>query len=110
MADADPVLEQVETEEEAERLRFITLAYDCSGSNPSIPRDGSGCRREQFRYAFANPVDEDKAERLYEQFCVPAPGEPLFQAAAANTWSSSLHHSEAEVRRAGVAGTSEERS
>ncbi|MFL5767050.1 MAG: alpha/beta hydrolase [Actinomycetota bacterium] len=39
---------------------------------------------EQFRYAFANAVDEDQAKRLYDQFCVPAPGEPLFQAAAAN--------------------------
>jgi non-heme chloroperoxidase len=39
---------------------------------------------EQFRYAFANAVDEDQAKRLYEQFAVPAPGEPLFQAAAAN--------------------------
>jgi non-heme chloroperoxidase len=39
---------------------------------------------EQFRYAFANAVDEDQAKRLYEQFCVPTPAEPLFQAAAAN--------------------------
>ena len=39
---------------------------------------------EQFRYAFANAVEEDQAKRLYDAFCVPAPGEPLFQAAAAN--------------------------
>ena len=39
---------------------------------------------EQFRYAFANAVDEEQAKRLYDQFCVPAPGEPIFQAAAAN--------------------------
>ena len=39
---------------------------------------------EQFRYSFANAVDEEQAKRLYEQFCVPAPAEPLFQAAAAN--------------------------
>jgi pimeloyl-ACP methyl ester carboxylesterase len=39
---------------------------------------------EQFRYAFANAVDEDEAKQLYERFAVPAPGEPLFQAAAAN--------------------------
>src|SRR5262249_17625447 len=39
---------------------------------------------EQFRYAFANAVDEDEAKALYEEFAVPAPGKPLFQAATAN--------------------------
>jgi non-heme chloroperoxidase len=39
---------------------------------------------EQFRYAFGNAVSEDEARELYETFAVPAPGEPLFQAAAAN--------------------------
>jgi pimeloyl-ACP methyl ester carboxylesterase len=39
---------------------------------------------EQFRYAFANAVGEDEAKELYETFAVPAPGAPLFQAAAAN--------------------------
>jgi pimeloyl-ACP methyl ester carboxylesterase len=39
---------------------------------------------DQFRYAFANAVEEDEAKKLYEKYAVPAPGEPLFQAAAAN--------------------------
>jgi non-heme chloroperoxidase len=39
---------------------------------------------EQFRYAFANAVDEDEARELYERFAVPAPGLPLWQAATAN--------------------------
>ena len=39
---------------------------------------------EQFRYAFANAVSETEAKELYETFAVPAPGAPLFQAAAAN--------------------------
>ena len=39
---------------------------------------------EQFRYAFANAVSEDDAKQLYETYAVPAPGEPLFQAAGAN--------------------------
>jgi len=39
---------------------------------------------EQFRYAFANAVSEDEAKQLYATYAVPAPGEPLFQAAAAN--------------------------
>lgn len=39
---------------------------------------------EQFRFSFANAVDEEQAKRLYETFAVPAPGAPLFQAAASN--------------------------
>jgi non-heme chloroperoxidase len=39
---------------------------------------------EQFRYSFANAVDEAEARQLYDEFAVPAPGAPLFQAAAAN--------------------------
>ena len=39
---------------------------------------------EQFRYAFANAVSEDEAQSLYRTYAVPAPGAPLFQAAAAN--------------------------
>jgi non-heme chloroperoxidase len=39
---------------------------------------------EQFRFAFANAVDEDEAHELYETFAVPASGVPLFQAATAN--------------------------
>jgi pimeloyl-ACP methyl ester carboxylesterase len=50
----------------ANRHRAVPLTYD------------------QFRYAFANAVSEDEAKRLYETYAVPAPGLPLFQAAAAN--------------------------
>jgi non-heme chloroperoxidase len=39
---------------------------------------------EQFRFAFANAVDEDEAHQLYDTFAVPASGAPLFQAATAN--------------------------
>ena len=44
---------------------------------------------DQFRYAFANAVDETQARRLYDEFAVPAAGKPLFQAASANLnpWS-----------------------
>jgi non-heme chloroperoxidase len=50
----------------ANRHRAVPLSYD------------------QFRYSFANAVSEDEARRLYDTFAVPAPGAPLFQAAAAN--------------------------
>jgi len=39
---------------------------------------------DQFRFGFANAVDEDEAKHLYETYAVPAAGKPLFQAAAAN--------------------------
>jgi pimeloyl-ACP methyl ester carboxylesterase len=52
--------------------------------NPTNRNKAIPLTYEQFRYSFANAVDEDQAKRLYEQFCVPAPGEPIFQAAAAN--------------------------
>lgn len=44
---------------------------------------------EQFRYGFANAVDEEEARALYAEFAVPAPDAPLFQAAVANLnpWS-----------------------
>jgi non-heme chloroperoxidase len=44
---------------------------------------------DQFRYGFANSVPEEEAKDLYETYSVPGPGEPLFQAAAANLnpWS-----------------------
>jgi pimeloyl-ACP methyl ester carboxylesterase len=50
----------------ANRNRAVPLTYD------------------QFRFAFANAVEEDEARDLYDTFMVPAPGAPLFQAAAAN--------------------------
>ncbi|MBS0297262.1 MAG: alpha/beta hydrolase [Proteobacteria bacterium] len=50
----------------ANRDRAVPLTYD------------------QFRYAFANAVDDAEAEALYKQFAVPAPGAPLFQAATSN--------------------------
>ena len=39
---------------------------------------------DQFRYAFANAIAEEEAKQLFEAYAVPAPGLPLFQAAAAN--------------------------
>src|SRR6478736_2486943 len=39
---------------------------------------------EQFRYAFANAVNETEAMELYNTYAVPGSGAPLFQAATAN--------------------------
>ncbi len=58
-------------------------------SNPANFNRAVPLTYEQFRYGFANAVGEEEAKQLYDTFAVPAPGEPLFQAAAANLnpWS-----------------------
>lgn len=38
----------------------------------------------QFRYAFANAVSPSESQALFEAQAAPAPGRPIFQAAAAN--------------------------
>ena len=53
-------------------------------SNPASRHRAVPLTYEQFRYSFANAVDEDQARRLFDTFAVPAPGAPLWQAAAAN--------------------------
>jgi non-heme chloroperoxidase len=53
-------------------------------SNPANRNKAVPLTYEQFRYAFANAVSEDEAKELYRTYAVPAPGEPLFQAAIAN--------------------------
>jgi non-heme chloroperoxidase len=39
---------------------------------------------EQYRYGWANALDEDEARALYDEFHVAASGAPIFQAVAAN--------------------------
>jgi non-heme chloroperoxidase len=39
---------------------------------------------EQFKYGFANMVDDDEAQKLYEEYSVAGSGKVLFQAASAN--------------------------
>jgi pimeloyl-ACP methyl ester carboxylesterase len=53
-------------------------------ANPANRKRAVALTYEQFRYAFANAVDEEEAKALYERYSVPAPGLPIFQAAAAN--------------------------
>jgi len=55
---------------------------------------------EQFRYAFANAVEEDEAKQLYSTFAVPAAGVPLFQAASANLnpWTEAAVETEDPAR------------
>ena len=53
-------------------------------SNPANRNRAVPLTYDQFRFAFANAVNEDEAKELYETYAVPASGAPLFQAAAAN--------------------------
>jgi len=53
-------------------------------SNPANYHRAVSLTFEQFRYGFANAVEEDEAHELYKRFAVPGSGTPLFQAAAAN--------------------------
>lgn len=52
--------------------------------NPANYRRAVPLTFKQFQFGFASAVPEEEAHQLYEAFAVPAPGEPLFQAAAAN--------------------------
>jgi non-heme chloroperoxidase len=53
-------------------------------SNPANRNRAVPLTYDQFRYSFANAVDEDEAKELYETYSVPGSGVPLFQAASAN--------------------------
>ena len=48
---------------------------------------------EQFRYSFGNTLTVEESDELHKKWVVPAPGKPLFEAAAANF----LLHSPAKV-------------
>jgi len=52
--------------------------------NPANRNRAVPLTHEQFRYAFANAVSAEESLELYRTYAVPAPGAPLFQAAAAN--------------------------
>jgi pimeloyl-ACP methyl ester carboxylesterase len=52
--------------------------------NPANKHRAVSLSAEQFRFAFANAVPENESDELYERWTIPAPGRPLFEAAAAN--------------------------
>jgi pimeloyl-ACP methyl ester carboxylesterase len=52
--------------------------------NPANRHRAVALTFEQFRYGFANAVDETEARELYDTYHVPGSGVPLFQAAFAN--------------------------
>jgi pimeloyl-ACP methyl ester carboxylesterase len=52
--------------------------------NPANSHRAVSLTPEQFRYAFGNALTEEESDRLHEAWSIPAPGKPLFEAAAAN--------------------------
>ncbi|MEU4157802.1 alpha/beta fold hydrolase [Actinoplanes sp. NPDC026670] len=52
--------------------------------NPANLHRAVSLTAEQFRFAFANTVSEEESQQLFDQWTIPAPGKPLFEAATAN--------------------------
>ncbi|TQJ06168.1 pimeloyl-ACP methyl ester carboxylesterase [Kribbella jejuensis] len=61
--------------------------------NPANKHRAVSLTAEQFKFAFANAVSDEESAELYNRWTIPAPGRPLFEAAAANF----SPHSPAEV-------------
>jgi pimeloyl-ACP methyl ester carboxylesterase len=51
--------------------------------NPFNFKRAVSLTQSQFRFAFANAVSDEEAQRLYARYAMPAPARPLFQAATA---------------------------
>ena len=52
--------------------------------NPANKHKSVTLTAEQFRYAFGNALSDEESDALYQRWTIPAPGRPLFEAAAAN--------------------------
>jgi pimeloyl-ACP methyl ester carboxylesterase len=51
--------------------------------NPANRKRAKALTREQFRYGFGNAVSQDESDALYDEWSIPSPMRPLFEAAAA---------------------------
>ena len=52
--------------------------------NPANRHKAVSLTAEQFRYAFGNAISEQESQELFDRWTIPAPGQPLFEAATAN--------------------------
>lgn len=52
--------------------------------NPLNRRKAVSLTEGQFRYGFANAVSEEESKQLYDEWTIPSPARPLFEAAMAN--------------------------
>ncbi len=61
--------------------------------NPANLHKAVTLTAKEFRFGFGNALSEEESNSLYEQWTIPSPARPLFQAAAANF----VLHSQAKV-------------
>jgi non-heme chloroperoxidase len=52
--------------------------------NPLNYKKSVALTAKQFRYGFANAVSEAESQQLYDEWTIPSPAKPLFEAAMAN--------------------------
>ncbi|WGL52375.1 alpha/beta hydrolase [Nocardioides sp. BP30] len=52
--------------------------------NPANKHRAVSLSAEQFRFAFGNAIPAEESDELFDRWAIPAPGKPLFEAAAAN--------------------------
>jgi pimeloyl-ACP methyl ester carboxylesterase len=52
--------------------------------NPTNKHKAVSLTKEQFRYSFGNALSVEESDALFDRWTIPAPGKPLFEAAAAN--------------------------
>ncbi len=64
--------------------------------NPGNLHKAVSLTQKEFRFGFGNAVSEEESDQLFEQWTIPSPARPLFQAAAANF----VMHSQAKVNTA----------
>ena len=64
----------------ASALRVASIAL----RNPANRNRAILLTKEQFRYGFGNALSQDESDELWEQWTIPSPGRPLFEAALAN--------------------------
>jgi pimeloyl-ACP methyl ester carboxylesterase len=62
------------------QLRVASIAL----KNPANRHKAQMLSAKQFHYAFCNVLSESESQNVYERYCVPGPGRPLFQAGLAN--------------------------
>jgi pimeloyl-ACP methyl ester carboxylesterase len=73
-------------------LAQIRAALPALG-NPANLHKAISLTAKEFRFGFGNELSEEESDDLYEQWSIPAPARPLFQAAVANF----VLHSQAKV-------------
>jgi non-heme chloroperoxidase len=68
--------------------------------NPANRKRAVSLTADQFRSAFGNALPPEESDRLHEEWTIPGPGRPLFQAALANATPRSRAATAVDTRKA----------